>query len=190
VTTTPIDTNVKNFEYRELKVDVRASEFKAGGFLALTNAVGEIASSVLGFAGPKPLSVVTLQGPNGDLQDKPNKFQDAINLFYEELLAVWEGALVCTFYVNGRKYSNMVINSFESVREGAAELGVFNITATEIIFATTGTSSLPNPADGRSGEVAQAGSKVPDEKDPRLKSVGATLSDASGLSTTLGLPPP
>lgn len=179
-TNTPIDDSLRNFEFRELKVPVRASQFVAGGFLALTNAVGAAISTgleALGLKSDPVVKIVTLQGPNSNSKE----YQDRINQLYEALLLIWENTYEVTFYANGRKWKGMVITSFENTREGPAELGTFRVQAQEILYATTGESTLdlPNPADGRSGEVAEEGSKPPDEKDPRLKSTAAKLADSA-----------
>lgn len=181
-TNTPIDDSLRDFEFRQLQVPVRASQFEAGGFLALTNAVGAAASTALAAVGlgkgTPTIKIVTLQGPNGNLSETPEKYQDRINQLFEALTFVWSETLPCTFYANSREYKNLVITSFESVREGPAELGTFNVQCQEILFAVTGESSLiTDPAEGRSGKKADKGSKTPDEEDPRLKSSLATIKD-------------
>jgi hypothetical protein len=161
-TNTPILWGVNGFEEKDLNATPRASEFKAGGFLALTQAVTagiNAIGSAIGFVKPEQqLKMRTLQGPG----------KERINVLYEQLLIAWSNSYECKLVVNGRAYDSIFIQSIQNVRDGAAELGTFNLSCKEVIFVTTGESTLRiiDPEDGRNDTKANAGKKAPKQEPP------------------------
>lgn len=177
-TNTPILWGVNGFEEKELRVKIPKSGFKAGGFLALTQAVSGVINAgldALGLVGQPIIKITTLQGPG----------KERINALYDQILTAFWNSYECKLVANGRAYDSIFIQSVQNIKDGPAELGTFNLSCKEVIFVSTGESAFKfEPADGQNDQKANAGKKAP-KQEPQLQDL-ITRGIDNGLIPDIG----
>lgn len=122
-------------EWKRLPIDVRKSQFKPKGLLALTM-LAEQAIAAVGAAlgiGGGPSEVWTLTAK----EDK-----DRIHELHDKLIDVWQKSYLCTFNYQGLQLSDYVITSVQYSRGVPGGIARFTIEAQAVVTAATAGATL------------------------------------------------
>lgn len=176
VSQTPVDV-VEGFGRSNLELDVRASLFVPGGFFAVTQGVRNVVSGLLSEVEGKPTAVNVLQNTGAP--------RDRVNDVHDELIRIFEGALLVTVNFKGRIYPDYLLTRITLTdNPGEFGMGRFTVDLRTVTTVTGEVVELPDPADFRVQPKKSKGNKSPKPPDPdptKLKSLAASLADA-GLS--------
>lgn len=176
----PLTEDETNWE--QLPVDVRKSQFRPFGLLALTMLAGAAIAAIgsaLGLGGG-PTEIWTLTAK----EDK-----DRIHELHDKLIEVWQNAYRCTFSYQGLYLSDYVITGVQYSRGVPGGIARFTIEAQAIVTVATsaaalGAGGLPAaPLSVNLVPLVPMGPSAVDkiEKDVVQKSLLATGLDALGI---------
>lgn len=122
-------------EWKQLPIDVRQSQFKPTGLLAITMLAGAAVAAIgaaLGIGGG-PAEVWTLTAK----EDK-----DRIHALHDKLIEVWQKSSLCTFNYQGLQLSDYVLTSVQYSRGVPGGVVRFTIEAQAIVTAATAGATL------------------------------------------------
>lgn len=122
-------------EWQQLPVDVRKSQFRPFGLLALTMLAGAAIAAIgsaLGLGGG-PTEIWTLTAK----EDK-----DRIHELHDKLIEVWQNAYRCTFNYQGLQLSDYVLTSVQYSRGVPGGIARFTIEAQAVVTAATAGATL------------------------------------------------
>jgi hypothetical protein len=142
-TQTPIVAPDSRFAERPHQLEIRESEFRPGGLLALTSAARSFVSGLFGGA-PGAIVVHTLSA------ETP---VDRVNELHDELIDLQQRAQLITVAYRGRRHPDQLITRVTLTHEPPAGLGKFAVELIQIRSVATraalGEDALPDPADLR-----------------------------------------
>jgi hypothetical protein len=151
VTQTPI-VEVDGFARQSLPLDVRPSQFKPGGFLAISSGVRNALTGL--FSGPAtpPVAARTLQSIVGNSQ--------RIAYVHDTLCEILRKALLVTVSYKGHIHKDYLLTRVSlTSNPGEFGLGRFGVDARAFRTVTGVDVQLPDPADFRATPQKKAGNK-------------------------------
>lgn len=129
------------FSNKLTTLDVRASLFKPGGLLAVSQAVGGLISSILGAATSDATTVSVWQS------DEP---RDRIGELHDQLIDIKQNSRFCTVTFRGRVYPSYLVTKVNwSSQPGEVGIGRFKLDLQSVRLVTNATAELPDPASLR-----------------------------------------
>lgn len=139
-------TAPKGFATRAIQLDVRKSQFKPGGLLALTEGVGNALASVG--------SALGLPGPGSDavfatvlVADAP---VDRIGALHDKLIEIKQNGRLCKIVFKGKVYPDYVMTRVRwATTKGEVGLGRFSLSFQTVRTVETATAELPDPSSLR-----------------------------------------
>jgi hypothetical protein len=156
-TETPLPSTDKEFSQQLATLDVRQSQFSPGGFLALTEGVGDLIDAGLGALGVNKSDGTKLQ------VWVYRRGSDATRIaeMHDLLLSARKEKALLVIDVGGRTYSDYAITDVGFRQQGPEEKGAFTLSLRHIRKAPSTSNdpalglSLPSP-----GEIALAAAKA------------------------------
>jgi hypothetical protein len=195
--TLDIEVQARSFAPAVIPINVRKSQFRPGGFLALSTGIRNVLAEVFGGSEETP---TTMQGSTTKVTTSKLQVRvlqatggpvDRVNDTFDTLIEIMNTGLLVTVSFKGRLYLDYLLTSVE-LSQGPKEggMGRFKVEARAFRAVTGTVVALPDPADFRALPAVKKGNTPTKTPDPDPKKRGKTFlkRGAKGIDKLFGVP--